>query len=71
VSKSCERALCAGRSDVFNTDQDNQISKKEVLQNASCVFEGSGGKHKNNKKSKEQARLFEKIGHIEMKNNWL
>lgn len=51
----------------------NQISqwKKELLQNASGLFNGSCGKRKDDKEAKEQARLFEKIGRIEVENDWL
>jgi len=51
----------------------NQISqwKKELLQNASGVFSGSCGKRKDALDAREQAKLYEKIGRIEMENDWL
>lgn len=51
----------------------NQIGKwkKELLDNASGVFDGAGGRRREKEEEKKQSRLYEKIGRIEMENDWL
>jgi transposase len=51
----------------------NQISnwKKELLDNASGVFDGECGKRHEKDVEKRQNQLYEKIGRIEMENDWL
>lgn len=51
----------------------NQIGKwkKELVENASGVFDGACGKRRDKDAEKKQSRLYEKIGRIEMENDWL
>lgn len=51
----------------------NQISKwkKELLESAPAVFEGKAGKQRDAEREREQSQLFEKIGRVEMENEWL
>lgn len=45
--------------------------KKELLQNASGIFDGACGKRLEKDTEKKQSQLYEKIGRIEMENTWL
>jgi putative transposase len=51
----------------------NQISnwKKELLANAPGVFDGACGERRKKDVERQQSQLFEKIGRIEMENDWL
>lgn len=51
----------------------NQISKwkKELLESASGVFGGAAEKRRDSERERDQAQLFEKIGRVEMENEWL
>jgi transposase-like protein len=51
----------------------NQISqwKRELLENASGVFDGGSGARLEKELEKEKTRLYEKIGRIEMENDWM
>ena len=51
----------------------NQISswKKDLLDNAPGVFDGACGERREKDVEKQQSQLYEKIGRIEMENDWL
>lgn len=51
----------------------NQVSKwkKELLQSAPGVFAGAAEKRRDGGREREEAQLFEKIGRVEMENEWL
>jgi len=51
----------------------NQIGqwKKELQEHASSVFEGACGKRREKEAEKQQDLLYEKIGRIEVENDWL
>lgn len=51
----------------------NQVSKwkKELLESAPGVFGDSAAKRRDGEREREESQLFEKIGRVEMENEWL